>query len=140
MHEDFGRKEEVKGSSDRSFGLVMAAFFALVGLAPLRHAPHDSVRTWALGAALAFLLLACLWTAPLRPLNYLWSKLGLLLFHVISPLALGLLFYLTITPVGLLMRACGKDPLRLRRDPAAASYWIPRDPAGRPPASMKHQF
>ena len=140
MHEDFGRKEEVKGSSDRSFGLVMAAFFALVGLAPLLHAPHDSVRVWALGLASAFFLLAVLWRAPLRPLNTLWHKLGLLLFHIVSPLALGLLFYLTITPIGLLMRACGKDPLRLRRDPSAASYWIPRDPPGPPPASMKHQF
>ena len=93
------------------------------------------IRAWALGAAAAFLLLACVWTAPLRPLNYLWLKLGLLLFHVVSPLALGLLFYLTITPIGLLMRACGKDPLRLRRDPAAASYWLPREPPGLAPES-----
>lgn len=140
MHEDFSREEEVKGSSDRSFGLVMAGFFTLVGSAPLLHAPHDTVRYWALGLAFVFLLSAWLWTAPLAPLNRLWLRLGLLLFHVISPLALGLLFYATITPVGLLMRACGKDPLRLKREPAAASYWLPREPPGPPPESMKNQF
>ena len=103
MHEDFSREEEVKGSSDRSFGLVMAGFFALVALAPLAHAPHNTIRWWALGLAVAFLVLALLWTAPLRPINRLWLRLGLLLFHVLSPLALGVLFYLTITPIGILM-------------------------------------
>jgi len=140
MHEDFSREEEVKGSSDRTFGLLMSAFFALVGLAPLLHAPEGAVRLWALAVAAAFLALALLWQAPLRPLNRLWLKLGLLLFHVISPLALGLLFYATITPIGLLMRACGKDPLRLKRDPRATSYWIAREPPGPPPATMKNQF
>lgn len=140
MHEDFSREEEVEGSSDRSFGLVMAGFFALVALAPLLHAPHNAIRWWALGLALAFLGLALLWTAPLRPINRLWLKLGLMLFHVLSPLALGLLFYLTITPIGILMRACGKDPLRLRRDDGASSYWIAREPPGPPPESMKNQF
>ena len=140
MHEDFGRDEEVKGSSERSFGLLMAGFFALVGLAPLVRAPHDAVRLWALPLAAAFLLLALFWRAPLRPLNLLWLKLGLLLFRVISPLVLALLFYATITPIGLLMRASGKDPLRLKREPDAASYWIAREPPGPPPASMKNQF
>ena len=140
MHEDFSREEEVKGSSDRSFGLVLAGFFALVALGPLVRAPHDQIRYWAFAPALVFLLLALFWTAPLAPLNRLWLKLGLLLFRVVSPIALGLLFYLTMTPIGLLMRATGKDPLRLKRDPAAASYWLPREPPGPPPESMKNQF
>jgi hypothetical protein len=140
MHEDFSRKEEIQRSSERSFGIVMAAFFALVSVTPLFHEPPESMRWWALGISIVFLALAFLWTAPLVPLNRLWSKLGLLLFHVVSPIVLGLLFYLTVTPVGFLLRRFGKDPLRLRRDSAANSYWILRDPPGPSPQSMKNQF
>lgn len=140
MHEDFSREEKVEGSSDRAFGLLVAACLALVALAPLLHEPSQPIRWWALALSTLFLVLALLWSAALRPLNRLWLKLGLLLYRVISPLALGLLFYLTVSPVGLLMRIFGKDPLRLRRDPAAASYWIRREPPGPPPESMKNQF
>ena len=140
MHEDFTREEKVQGSSDRSFGLVMAGFFAIVALLPLRHAPLSSIRWWALAVAAVFLVLALLWSAPLRPLNRLWLKLGLLLSKIVSPIVLMILFYVTVTPVGLLMRATGKDPLRLRRNAAAKSYWTPREPPGPAPESMKQQF
>jgi predicted membrane metal-binding protein len=140
MHEDFTRKEAVQGSSDRSFGFVMAAFFGIVALWPLLHGPLSSIRWWALAIAAAFLALALLWTAPLRPLNRLWLKLGLLLSKVVSPVVLMVLFYATVTPIGVLMRWTGKDPLRLRRNSAVASYWIPREPPGPAPDSMKQQF
>jgi predicted membrane metal-binding protein len=130
----------VQGSSDRSFGFVMAAFFGLVALFPLLHGPLSSIRWWALVVAAAFLALALLWTAPLRPLNRAWLKLGLLLSKIVSPIVMMLLFYATVTPVGVLMRWTGKDPLRLRRNAAAASYWIPREPPGPAPDSMKQQF
>jgi hypothetical protein len=84
--------------------------------------------------------LALLWTAPLRPLNRAWLKLGLLLSKIVSPVVMMVLFYATVTPVGVLMRWAGKDPLRLRRDAAATSYWIPREPPGPAPNSMKQQF
>ena len=137
-HEDLSRQEEVKPSSDRGFGLVIAAFFLLVGLWPLVHA--QPVRWWALGLGVVFAISALTCTAALAPLNKLWTKLGVLLYRVVSPLVLGLLFYATVTPIALLMRVLGKDPLRLRRDPDAASYWIARTPPGPPPTSMKNQF
>ena len=140
MHEDFTRKEAVQGSSDRSFGFVMAAFFGLVALFPLLHGPLSSIRWWALVLAAAFLAFALLWPAALRPLNRAWLRLGLLLSKVVSPVVLMILFYATVTPIGILMRWAGKDPLRLRRDAAAASYWIPREPPGPAPDSMKQQF
>jgi hypothetical protein len=140
MHEDLTREEEVHGSSDRSFGLVVAAFFAIVGLGPLLHGSLASIRWWALGVTAVFLALALLWTAPLRPLNRLWLRLGLLISKIVSPIVLAMLFYATVTPVGVLMRAVGKDPLRLRRNAATASYWIPREPPGPAPDSMKNQF
>ncbi len=140
MHEDFAREEEVKGSSDRVFGLVMAGALAVVALAPLLRREGAGVRWWALALSALLVALALLWPAALRPLNRLWLKLGLLLYRVTSPLALALLFYAVMTPLGLLMRACGKDPLRLRCEPDAASYWIMREPPGPPPESMKNQF
>jgi hypothetical protein len=67
-------------------------------------------------------------------------KLGVLLGKLVSPIALGILFYGVFFPVGVAMRLAGKDPLRLRRDAEAASYWIPRRPPGPPPDSMTNQF
>src|SRR5262245_35779910 len=109
-----------------------------MGLWPLVHA--EAVRWWALVLAAVFAFLAQMWTAALAPLNKLWTKLGVLLYRVVSPLVLGLLFYATVTPIALLMRVLGKDPLRLRRDPDVASYWIVRTPPGPAPKSMKNQF
>jgi len=137
-HEDFNRQEEIKPSSDLSFGLVVAVFFVIVGLWPLVRT--EPVRWWALGVAAVFAGLALLWTQALGPLNRLWVKLGAVLYSVVNPIVMALLFYLTVSPVAMLMRLLGKDPLRLRRDPHAASYWINRTPPGPSPESMKNQF
>jgi hypothetical protein len=137
-HEDFSRQEDVKPSSDRSFGLVISAFFLLVSFWPLVRG--EPVRWWALGVAVVLAALALLWTTTLAPLNKLWTKLGVLLYRIVSPVVMALLFYVTVTPIALLMRLLGKDPLRLRPDPGAASYWIDRTPPGPAPESMKKQF
>jgi Saxitoxin biosynthesis operon protein SxtJ len=137
-HEDFSRKEDIKPSSDRSFGLVIATVFLLITFWPLIRA--EPVRWWALAVAAVFAALALLWTAALAPLNKCWTKLGVLLYRIVSPIVLGLLFYVIVTPVALLMRVLGKDPLRLRREPDAASYWIDRMPREPAPESMKNQF
>ncbi len=138
LHEDFARDDKVEGSSDRSFGFVFAAVFTLIGLWPLMGG--GQVRIWALGIAAAFAVVVLARPGLLAPLNRLWTRFGLLLHKVVSPLIMGMLFYLTVTPIGLLMRAMGKDPLRLRPDPDAASYWIERDPPGPAPETMKNQF
>ena len=81
-------------------------------------------------------------TAPrlLGPPNRIWFVFGLALHKIVSPLVMGLLFFLTVTPTGLLMRVFGKKPLQLDFDREAASYWIEREPPGPPPGSMKRQF
>src|SRR5438093_9339984 len=138
-HEDFSsRHQQTKPSSNRSFGLIIASFFLIVTFWPLVRA--EPVRWWALGVAAVFAALALLWTSALAPLNKWWTKLGVLLYRIVSPVVLGLLFYLTVTPIALLLRLLGKDPLRLRRDPDGASYWIDRTPPGPAPESMKNQF
>ena len=135
-----GRKSdaELDTGSGRGFGLVFAAVFAIIGLWPLTG--DGALRLWALVVA-AVLLLAAL-TAPkiLAPLNRLWLRFGALLGRAATPLVMAVLFYGTVLPTGLVLRALGRDPLRRRPDPEAASYWIRRDPPGPEPTSMKNQF
>lgn len=137
-HEDFSRATPVTGSSDRSFGLVFAAFLALVGLSPLLH--HRGPRLEVLVPAALFLAAALVAPTLLAPLNRLWFRFGLLLHRLVSPVMMAAIFYLVVTPAGLLMRWRGKDPLHRRFDRAATSYWIVRQPPGPPAGSMSNQF
>lgn len=125
-------------SSDRSFGFVFAAVFAIVGCLPLLHLAAP--RWWALGIALAFGLAAVLWPQILHPLNRAWLALGRLLHRVVSPLLMGAIFFIVVTPIAWFMRLRGKDVLSLARHRDLSSYWITREP--QPPASetMKRQF
>jgi hypothetical protein len=137
-HENYNRREDVQGSSNRSFGLVFAAVLLVVGVFPWLFG--GILRLWALFASAAFLAVALVSPSVLAPLNRLWTRFGLLLHKIVSPIVLSIMFYLVITPIGLLMRLFGKDPLRLKYDPSAESYWIPRDPPGPAPESLKDQF
>ena len=78
--------------------------------------------------------------ALLAPLNRLWTRFGALLHRVVSPIVLGFMFFVVITPMGLVRRMLVKDPLRLRFDRQAGSYWVPRQPPGPPPQSLTNQF
>ena len=137
-HESYERREDVKGSSDRSFGIVFAVVFAVIGLLPL--AFGGGIRLWSLAVGGGFLAIALAAPWLLAPLNRLWLRFGLLLHRIVSPIVLGVMFFLVITPMGLLMRAMGKDLLRLKFDKQSASYWIGRIPPGPPPETLKDQF
>jgi hypothetical protein len=131
-------REPAPESSDRSFGLVFAAVFSLIGCLPLLRL--QSPRWWAFGVAVAFALLALLWPAVLNPLNRAWLALGRLLHRVVSPLVMSAVFFLCVTPVAWIMRLRGKDVLSLKRRPDLPSYWIAREPSPPPPETMKRQF
>lgn len=137
-HENLVREENIEGSSDRVFGLVFMGFFLIVAAWPLLS--RQGPRWWAAGLAAAFLVTAMARPSLLSGLNRQWMKLGLLLGKIVSPVALGILFYLVITPLGLMIRIAGKDPLRLRVERESDSYWIQRKPPGPPPDSMTNQF
>jgi len=138
LHDDFGRHIEVRGSSDRSFGLWFTLFFVVIGLLPLRHS--RPIKIWALAIAAVFLLLAFAAPQILRPLNQVWTKLGLVLGKIVNPIVMSVVFLLLVTPLALLFRVLGKDPLRLRLAPDATTYWLPRDPPGPAPETMARQF
>ncbi len=138
LHETLHRDEAIEGPSDRKFGLTIGAVLAFIGLFRLTFG--HSYWVWWLGAGLTFALFGLVWPTALRPLNRAWMLLGLVLYKVVNPIVMALLFFSTITPIGFLMRLTGKDSLRLRRDPAATSYWIAREPPGPPAEGMRNQF
>jgi hypothetical protein len=137
-HETFLRHEPEAPGSERSFGFVMAGAFSLLSLVNYWRGGHW--WPWMAGLAALFLATALLFPAWLRPLNWIWFKFGLLLHKIVSPLVMGLLFFVTVTPIGLLLRAGRKDMLRLKHDSECDSYWIVRQPPGPAPETMKDQF
>lgn len=137
-HESFERDAAVQGSSNRTFGLVFAAVFVIIGVLPA--VLGRSMRLWSLALAALFFAIALAAPGLLGPLNRLWTRFGLLLHRIVSPVVLGIMFFLVVTPIGLVMRAFGKDPLRLRFDKGARSYWVDRIPPGPPPESLSDQF
>ena len=137
-HERLVVDEVVSGSSNRSFGFTFAIVLTIVALWPLVRG--RSVRGWALIVAAAFLLAALALPRLLAPLSRLWLRFGLLLHACISPIIMGLVFFTTVTPIGLVRRLLGQDPLRLRFDRDAVTYWIERHPPGPSPDTMRRQF
>lgn len=129
---------EVKMGSERGFGIVFAIVFLIIALYPLLGG--GGVRLWSVGVAAIFGGLAFLAPQVLSPLNRLWFKFGMLLSRIVSPIVMGILFFVTVTPIGLIMRARGKDLLRQKLDPDAKSYWIDVDPNAETQTSMKKQF
>ena len=138
IHERLVVDEVVSGSSNRSFGFTFAIVFTIVALWPLIRG--RSVRGWVLIVAAAFLLAALALPRVLAPLSRLWLRLGVLIHACISPIIMGLVFYTTVTPIGLVRRLLGQDPLRLRFDHDAVTYWIERHPPGPAPDTMPRQF
>ena len=121
-HELGAGHQEIETSSDRSFGLVFATAFALLALAA------------------AFLVLALTRPSLLAWPNWLWTRLGLLLGAIVAPILMAVVFIAVFTPMGLIARLFAKDFLRLRRDPAAATYWLPRQDQQPTPERLRDQF
>ena len=137
-HERLSADEVVSGASDRAFGLTFAIILAFVGLSPLMRGRPQ--RGWAVVAAAVLFLAALTLPRVLAPLNRIWLKFGLLLHAGTSPVILAVVFYTCVTPIGLLRRWLGKDPLRLHFDQDAVTYWIERQPPGPAPDTMLRQF
>ena len=104
--------DEIKIGSNRSFGIVFSIVFLLIAIYPLIN--NEELRIWSLVIAIIFLVLGLINSKVLTPLNKLWFKFGLLLGRIISPIVMGLIFFLVVTPIGLLMRIIGKDLLNLK--------------------------
>ena len=126
--------DEIKISSNRSFGIVFFIVFLLIALYPLLKG--NDLRIWSLITSFIFLALGLINSKILTPLNRLWFKFGLLLGKFVSPLIMGIIFFVVVTPIGIIMRLLKKDLLNLKYN-KKKTYWI--DKSG-PKSKMKNQF
>ena len=126
--------DDVKISSNRSFGIVFFVVFLIIAIYPLTHS--GDLRLWSVIISITFLVLGLLNSKILTPLNKLWFKLGIFLGKIISPIIMGIIFFLVVTPTGLIIRLFGKDVLNLKYN-KNKSYWIEKKG---PKSIMKNQF
>ena len=129
------KKVMAKISSNRSFGFLFFVVFIVISLWPLKS--QEDLRLWALILSLIFLLLGSLNSRFLLPLNKLWHKFGIFLGSIVSPVVMGLVFFIVVTPIGLFMRLLGKDLLRICKSEFVSTYWISREKQNN---TMKKQF
>ena len=125
---------KIKVGSNKSFGIVFFIFFLIVALYPLVN--EESIRIWAVILSVIFLILGLINSQALTPLNILWFKFGILLGKIISPIVMGLVFFLVVTPTGIIMRLLKKDLLKLKKN-KLNTYWINRSESK---SDMKNQF
>ena len=128
------KKNYIKLSSNRSFGLVFFIVFLIIALYPLTN--QEDTRIWSLLVSFIFLTLGLLNSRLLLPLNKLWFKFGIFLGNLISPIVMGIIFFLVVTPTALIMRLLGKDVLNLKKN-NKNSYWIDKNNSNN---NFKKQF
>ena len=126
--------DNIKIGSNRSFGIVFSIVFLIISIYPILN--DENIRIWSLAISLIFLILGIINSKILNPLNKIWFKLGILLGKIISPIVMGIIFFLVVTPTGLLMRVLKKDLLRLKYN-KDSSYWIEKNEVK---SKMKNQF
>ena len=126
--------DDTKIGSNKSFGIVFFIVFLLIAAYPLLD--QGSIRVWALLISLFFLTFGLLNSKVLTPLNKMWFRFGIFLGKIVSPLIMGIIFFLVVTPIGLIMKLLKKDLLNLRFN-KNKSYWIEKK---EPKSNMKNQF
>lgn len=129
---------QTKLPPDRHFGALFTIVFAV--LAGINYYRGGHAYLWLVGASAVIGVVTLVRPQLLRPFNALWMRFAALLHRIVSPLVLGAIFYVILTPVGVLQRITGRDTMRRKTEPQAKSYWIRREPPGPPPESLRNQF
>jgi|TARA_B100000780_G_C20892567_1_gene355220 hypothetical protein len=128
------QKNNIKISSNRSFGIVFFLVFLIFSIYPV--SKSENIIVWSLILSIIFLILGLFNSSILTPFNKLWFKFGIFLGKIVSPIVMGLVFFLVVTPTGLLLRFFGKDILNLKKN-KKNTYWIEKNG---PKSIMKNQF
>ena len=126
---------KIKISSNRNFGLVFFVVFLIVALWPLKY--EEDIRLWSLVLSIIFFILGIFNSKLLTPFNKLWFKFGIFLGIIVSPIVMGIVYFIIVTPIGVFMRLLGKDLLKTNKIKNASTYWVQRD---KKHGTMKKQF
>tara|TARA_B100000965_G_C19451896_1_gene695644 strand:- start:191 stop:589 length:399 start_codon:yes stop_codon:yes gene_type:complete len=126
--------KNIKLPSNRNFGIIFSIFFLIVALWPLLN--QNEIRIWSLVISFIFFVLGLFNFKLLTPLNKLWLKFGIILGNIISPVIMGIIFFLVVTPTALIMRIFKKDILKLKKN-SNNTYWIIKDDTK---SDMRNQF
>ena len=127
-------QQKIKLPSNRNFGIVFSVVFLVISLWPLLS--QNDVRIWSLVISGIFLILGLINSKLLLPLNKIWFKFGILLGNFIAPIVMGVVYFMVVTPTGLIMRLLGKDLLNLKKN-NKDTYWIEKDNSNN---DLKNQF
>ena len=127
-------QEKIKLPSNRNFGIVFSIVFLIIAIWPILN--QNEIRIWSMIISLIFLILGLINSKLLSPLNKAWFKFGLILGSVIAPIVMGIVFFLVVTPTGLIMKVLGKDILGLKRN-KNNTYWLEKDNSNN---NLKNQF
>ncbi len=127
-------QEKIKLPSNRNFGIVFSIVFLIIATWPILN--QNEIRIWSIIISLIFLILGLINSKFLSPLNKAWFKFGLILGSVIAPVVMGVVYFLVVTPTGLIMKALGKDILGLKRN-KNSTYWLEKDNSNN---NLKNQF
>lgn len=132
-------QKNAKSLGNRAFGLIFSVIFLVIATFPLLRS-GDDVRLWALMVSGGLLAISLIVPGILTPLNRLWAAFGMLMHKITNPLLMGLVFFLTVLPTGIMLRLLRKDPMRQKREPLAESYWISREQNSITPQFFDQQF
>jgi len=137
-HETIIRDDKIEPGSDRSFGLVVGGILLLLSI--FQYFNGGTLYFWIGAPGVVLVVLGIVAPKLLHSLNVLWTKLGLMLGRIVTPVIMFLVYIISVVPIGLILRMTGKDLLRMRRGDDKTSYWINRNPPGPTPESLKDQF
>ncbi len=127
-------KSDIKIGSNRSFGIVFFLVFLIIGFYPFLKG--NEPYFWSIIISVIFLILGLFNSIYLTPFNKLWFKFGILLGQIISPIVMGIVFFIVVTPIALVMKILNKDILNLNKN-NKKTYWIEYKNKS---SKMKNQF
>ena len=125
---------KIKLPTNRNFGLLFFVIFLIIAFYPILK--DENIRYWSLIISLIFLVLGVLNSSLLTPMNKVWIKFGFFLGKLVTPIVMGLIFFLIVTPTSLILKIMGKDVLRLKKN-KSETYWLNKENYK---STMKDQF
>ena len=129
------KNTNIKLPSNRSFGIVFFAIFLIIALWPLKS--NSDIRIIPLLISITFLILGLVNSNSLKPLNFIWMKFGLMLGKFMNPIIMGLIYYLTVVPTGLIFKILNKNLLNIKKNNGQKTYWIIKKKSQ---STMRNQF